>query len=183
MIFSIAFSKLLILVAKDILIKFSIPNALPGTTATLHRSKRKLHRSISFFILLFGFLTLFLMCLFNLNDLNLFNSIGLSIGDKYNINCSNKIYNFCIFLSFSFFRSLILMSWVDRIELSFIGSVYEISKKEMNKKKEEYISIQENWKEVNWDLVQRMRFMNADAEIDPEDSYSRGERKFDGDNT
>ena len=53
----------------------------------------------------------------------------------------------------------------------------------MNKKKEEYISIQENWKEVNWDLVQRMRFMNADAEIDPEDSYSKGERKFDGDNT
>ena len=34
----------------------------------------------------------------------------------------------------------------------------------MNKKKEEYISIQENWKEVKWDLVQRMRFMNADAE-------------------
>ncbi len=45
--------------------------------------------------------------------------------------------------------------------------------------KEEYVSIQENWKKVNWDLVQRMRFMNADAEIDPEDSYSRGERKFD----
>lgn len=45
--------------------------------------------------------------------------------------------------------------------------------------KEEYVSIQENWKEANWDLVQRMRFMNADAEIDPEDSYSRGERKFD----
>jgi hypothetical protein len=34
------------------------------------------------------------------------------------------------------------------------------------------------WKEVNWDLVQRMRFMNADAEIDPEDSYSTGKRKF-----
>jgi hypothetical protein len=45
--------------------------------------------------------------------------------------------------------------------------------------KEEYVSTQENWKEVNWDLVHRMRFMNADAEIDPEDSYSRGERKFD----
>ena len=30
----------------------------------------------------------------------------------------------------------------------------------------------------NWDLIQRMRFMNADAEIDPEDSYSRGEKKF-----
>lgn len=44
---------------------------------------------------------------------------------------------------------------------------------------EEYTSIIENWKDVNWDLVQRMRFMNADAEIDPEDSYSRGEKKFD----
>ena len=30
----------------------------------------------------------------------------------------------------------------------------------------------------NWDLIQRMRFMNADAEIDPEDSYSRGEKQF-----
>ena len=28
------------------------------------------------------------------------------------------------------------------------------------------------WKDVNWDLVQRMRFMNADAEIDPEDKFS-----------
>lgn len=44
---------------------------------------------------------------------------------------------------------------------------------------EEYTSINENWKNVNWDLIQRMRFMNADAEIDPEDSYSRGEKKFD----
>lgn len=44
---------------------------------------------------------------------------------------------------------------------------------------EEYTSINENWKDVNWDLIQRMRFMNADAEIDPEDSYSRGEKKFD----
>ena len=33
---------------------------------------------------------------------------------------------------------------------------------------------------LNWDLIQRMRFMNADAEIDPEDSYSKG-RKFDED--
>jgi len=31
---------------------------------------------------------------------------------------------------------------------------------------------------INWDLIQRMRFLNADAEIDPEDSYSTGERKF-----
>ena len=31
---------------------------------------------------------------------------------------------------------------------------------------------------INWDLIQRMRFMNADAEIDPEDSYSEGERTF-----
>ena len=34
--------------------------------------------------------------------------------------------------------------------------------------------IASEWKNVNWDLVQRMRFMNADAEIDPEDSYSKG---------
>jgi len=44
---------------------------------------------------------------------------------------------------------------------------------------EEYTSINENWKDVNWDLIQRMRFINADAEINPEDSYSRGEKKFD----
>lgn len=44
---------------------------------------------------------------------------------------------------------------------------------------EEYTSINENWKDVNWDLIQRMRFINADAEIDPADSYSRGEKKFD----
>jgi len=50
-----------------------------------------------------------------------------------------------------------------------------------NKKQDEYTSIQENWKDVNWDLIQRMRFMNADAEIDPEDDYSKGERKFDED--
>ena len=45
-------------------------------------------------------------------------------------------------------------------------------------KKEEYTSIRDNWKDVDWDLIQRMRFMNADAEIDPEDSFSKGERKF-----
>jgi hypothetical protein len=50
-----------------------------------------------------------------------------------------------------------------------------------NKKQDEYTSIQENWKDVNWDLIQRMRFMNADAEIDPEDGYSKGERKLDED--
>ena len=33
--------------------------------------------------------------------------------------------------------------------------------------------IASEWKNVNWDLIQRMRFMNADAEIDPEDSYSK----------
>jgi hypothetical protein len=27
-------------------------------------------------------------------------------------------------------------------------------------------------KGINWDLIQRMRFMNADAEIDPEDTFS-----------
>lgn len=41
--------------------------------------------------------------------------------------------------------------------------------------------IASEWKKVNWDLVQRMRFMNADAEIDPEDSYSKGDRKFNED--
>jgi hypothetical protein len=41
--------------------------------------------------------------------------------------------------------------------------------------------IASEWKNVNWDLVQRMRFMNADAEIDPEDSYSKGTQKFDED--
>ena len=43
-------------------------------------------------------------------------------------------------------------------------------------------AVSELWKtdSINWDLIQRMRFMNADAEIDPEDSYSKG-RKFDED--
>ena len=41
--------------------------------------------------------------------------------------------------------------------------------------------IASEWKNVNWDLVQRMRFMNADAEIDPEDGYSEGKLKFDED--
>ena len=43
--------------------------------------------------------------------------------------------------------------------------------------------IASEWKPdvVNWDLIQRMRFMNADAEIDPEDSYSKGEKKLDED--
>lgn len=41
--------------------------------------------------------------------------------------------------------------------------------------------IRDEWKNVNWDLVQRMRFMNADAEIDPEDGYSKGEKKLDED--
>ena len=30
---------------------------------------------------------------------------------------------------------------------------------------------------INWDAIQRRRFMNADAEIDPEDSYSRKWKK------
>tara|TARA_R110002074_G_scaffold153322_1_gene308377 strand:+ start:488 stop:634 length:147 start_codon:yes stop_codon:yes gene_type:complete len=36
--------------------------------------------------------------------------------------------------------------------------------------------IREKWKPsdgVNWDAIQRRRFMNADAEIDPNDSYSK----------
>tara|TARA_B100001057_G_scaffold391659_1_gene399983 strand:- start:746 stop:934 length:189 start_codon:yes stop_codon:yes gene_type:complete len=46
-------------------------------------------------------------------------------------------------------------------------------------------SIAGQWKPsygINWDIIQRMRFMNADAEIDPEDSYSKGIRKFKGNN-
>ena len=41
-------------------------------------------------------------------------------------------------------------------------------------------SIANEWKPsiVNWDIIQRMRFKNADAEIDPNDSYSTGEKKF-----
>ena len=49
----------------------------------------------------------------------------------------------------------------------------------MSKDKEEkFVSIRENWKDVDLDLVQRMRFMNADAEIPPEDSYTEGTKKF-----
>lgn len=57
----------------------------------------------------------------------------------------------------------------------------------MAKKKQEDMAdhrpaVSDLWKtdSINWDLIQRMRFMNADAEIDPEDSYSKG-RKFDED--
>jgi hypothetical protein len=31
-----------------------------------------------------------------------------------------------------------------------------------NKTDETYSSIRDEWKNVNWDLIQRMRFMNAD---------------------
>ena len=34
-------------------------------------------------------------------------------------------------------------------------------------------------KYVNYDLIQRMRFMNADQHIAPEDSYTNGSRTFD----
>ena len=36
-------------------------------------------------------------------------------------------------------------------------------------------SIESTWEtsEVNWDKIQRMRFMNADAEIAPNDKYTR----------
>ena len=36
--------------------------------------------------------------------------------------------------------------------------------------------IRAKWKPsdgINWDAIQRMRFMNADAEIDPGDTYSK----------
>ena len=42
-------------------------------------------------------------------------------------------------------------------------------------------SIASAWKPsdgINWDIIQRMRFMNADAEIPPEDSYTDGKRNF-----
>tara|TARA_B100000963_G_scaffold191230_1_gene166332 strand:+ start:1410 stop:1589 length:180 start_codon:yes stop_codon:yes gene_type:complete len=42
-------------------------------------------------------------------------------------------------------------------------------------------SIANVWKPsegINWDIIQRMRFMNADAEIDPQDGYTSGEKKF-----
>ena len=32
---------------------------------------------------------------------------------------------------------------------------------------------------VNYDLIQRMRFLNADQHITPEDSYTDGSRTFD----
>ena len=44
-------------------------------------------------------------------------------------------------------------------------------------------SIASAWKPsdgINWDIIQRMRFMNADAEIPPEGSYTSGKRKFKG---
>jgi len=46
--------------------------------------------------------------------------------------------------------------------------------------------IRSTWKPnegINWDLIQRMRFMNADAEIDPNDSYSKEIKKNERDNT
>tara|TARA_B100001057_G_C22866975_1_gene956976 strand:- start:5494 stop:5673 length:180 start_codon:yes stop_codon:yes gene_type:complete len=55
-----------------------------------------------------------------------------------------------------------------------------------NDKKEQFNlndieSIANVWKPsegINWDIIQRMRFMNADAEIDPQDGYTTGEKKF-----
>jgi|TARA_R110000868_G_C10515534_1_gene732564 hypothetical protein len=32
--------------------------------------------------------------------------------------------------------------------------------------------LEDDWKHINWDIIQRMRFMNADAEIPPEDSIT-----------
>lgn len=61
------------------------------------------------------------------------------------------------------------------------------SYKHMKSDKEEFTSsmtdiddISSKWKPsegINWDAIQRMRFANADAEIDPEDSYSRKWKK------
>ena len=36
----------------------------------------------------------------------------------------------------------------------------------------DYKSIADEWKKVDWDRIQRMRFMNADAEIPFEDSLT-----------
>jgi len=45
----------------------------------------------------------------------------------------------------------------------------------LNKTEENRPSIRETWRPsdgIDWDAIQRMRFINADAEIDPEDRYS-----------
>ena len=56
----------------------------------------------------------------------------------------------------------------------------------MKSDKEEFTSsmtdlddISSKWKtdDIDWDKIQRIRFANADAEIDPEDSYSRKWKK------
>ena len=36
-----------------------------------------------------------------------------------------------------------------------------------------------NLRNCNYDLIQRMRFMNADQHITPQDSYTDGSMKFD----
>ena len=45
----------------------------------------------------------------------------------------------------------------------------------MNNKEEFNLSdlsdIASEWRGVNWDKIQRMRFANIDCEIDPEDGY------------
>lgn len=60
------------------------------------------------------------------------------------------------------------------------------SYKQMKSDKEEFTSsmtdlddISSKWKtdDIDWDKIQRIRFANADAEIDPEDSYSRKWKK------
>mgnify|MGYP003316330291 CR=1 FL=1 len=54
----------------------------------------------------------------------------------------------------------------------------------MNKKKDFNMTdigdIASEWKPdvVNWDLIQRMRFITADSAIATEYSYSKGEKKF-----
>jgi len=42
-------------------------------------------------------------------------------------------------------------------------------------------SIAEEWKPsrgINWDKIQRLRFINADSEMPVEDSYTTGDRKI-----
>ena len=64
---------------------------------------------------------------------------------------------------------------------SSIGSYEHMkSDKEITTSMTDLDDIESKWKPsegVNWDAIQRRRFMNADAEIDPEDSYSRKWKK------
>jgi|TARA_R110002153_G_scaffold31173_1_gene95150 hypothetical protein len=38
-------------------------------------------------------------------------------------------------------------------------------------------NVASQWKDVSWDKIQRMRFVNADQEIAPDDSYTKKYKK------